>query len=101
MLLYENDTIATRQNVQNTFEKEDSKLPILLASSKKKKRKYYAYYCSHGTESTQKQNWCLTFFNPLVMYVSTGDLISLSLLIFLKFLGILHLLPLSLIQITL
>lgn len=43
----------------------------------------------------------VTFLDPLVLYLGTGDLIGLSLLIFLQFLGILHLLPFGLVQVTL
>lgn len=43
----------------------------------------------------------VTFPNPLVLYLSTGDLIGLSLLILLQLLGVLHFLPLRLVQVAL
>lgn len=43
----------------------------------------------------------VTFPHLLVLYLSTGDLIGLGLLIFLQLLGILHLLPLCLIKVAL
>lgn len=43
----------------------------------------------------------VTFPHLLVLYLSAGDLIGFSLLIFLQLLGILHLLPLCLIKVAL
>lgn len=45
--------------------------------------------------------WIVTFLDPLVLNLCAGDLIGLSLLIFLQFLGVLHLFPFRLIQVAL
>lgn len=46
-------------------------------------------------------HFVVTFLNPFVVYLSSGDLIGLSLLIFLQFLGVLHLFPFCFIQVAL
>lgn len=60
-------------------------------------REMWCFAWSHATED----NLVATFLNPLVLYLSASDLICLRLMIFLQFLGILHLLPLRLVEITL
>lgn len=48
-----------------------------------------------------KESSAVTFLDPLVLYLCSGDLIGLRLLIFLQFLRILHLLPFCLVQVAL
>lgn len=75
-------------------------MPITADGVSSKKKIVCALHTAHIRQSN-KQRVVVTFFDPLVLYFSTGDLIGLSLLIFLQFLGILHLLSFRFIQITL